>query len=608
MRKENNTLPDYEELFEEVKNKKNIGFRIIWKLFMQNKFDFISSILLYFVKQIAVWVIPIVLAGAINEATAKVSGTGGSVEKIWMWAVLGVFVLAINIPFNAIYVHFSSRALRNIGAGMRNSLVKKLQHLSLTYHKEIESGRLQSKFLRDMEAIEFLNNQIIMNLIPCFIIAVVTMGIVVYKNWVMALSFVIIIPIMLIILRVFRGKIVEQHRNFRKEVENVSAKVSDMIEMIPVTKAHGLEEEEINKLNASLQKLKISGLKLDKTGGYFSSVNWVTYNIIINLFVIFAAVMAFYGKIKIGDIVMYQTYFNMVMGNVNAIINLVQEITKGFDSMKSVTEIMVSEDIEDNRDKIRIRYIHGTVQFESVNYSYPDDPSKRVINNFSLSVEPGECIAFVGASGCGKSTIMNMIIGFLKPVRGVIKIDGKDIEMLNLEDYRKFIAVVPQNSILFTGTIRENILYGTKNVSEEKLQEIMDKANIREFVEKLPNGIDTSIGEHGGKLSGGQKQRISIARALIRDPKIIILDEATSALDNISEYQVQQAMGSLIKGRTTFIVAHRLSTIRDADRIVVMDSGRIVETGTYDELMAKKGEFYKLKNLSDMNTEGVEIE
>ena len=608
MRKENNTLPDYEELFEEVKNKKNIGFRIIWKLFMQNKFDFISSILLYFVKQIAVWVIPIVLAGAINEATAKVSGTGGSVEKIWMWAVLGVFVLVINIPFNAIYVHFSSRALRNIGAGMRNSLVKKLQHLSLTYHKEIESGRLQSKFLRDMEAIEFLNNQIIMNLIPCFIIAVVTMGIVVYKNWVMALSFVIIIPIMLIILRVFRGKIVEQHRNFRKEVENVSAKVSDMIEMIPVTKAHGLEEEEINKLNASLQKLKISGLKLDKTGGYFSSVNWVTYNIIINLFVIFAAVMAFYGKIKIGDIVMYQTYFNMVMGNVNAIINLVQEITKGFDSMKSVTEIMVSEDIEDNRDKIRIRYIHGTVQFESVNYSYPDDPSKRVINNFSLSVEPGECIAFVGASGCGKSTIMNMIIGFLKPVRGVIKIDGKDIEMLNLEDYRKFIAVVPQNSILFTGTIRENILYGTKNVSEEKLQEIMDKANIREFVEKLPNGIDTSIGEHGGKLSGGQKQRISIARALIRDPKIIILDEATSALDNISEYQVQQAMGSLIKGRTTFIVAHRLSTIRDADRIVVMDSGRIVETGTYDELMAKKGEFYKLKNLSDMNTEGVEIE
>ncbi len=606
MRKDNNTLPDYEELFEEVKNKKNIGFRVIWKLFMQNKLDFVSSILLYFVKMIAVWVIPIVLAGAINEATAEVSGQGGSVERIWMWAALGVFVLVINIPFNALYVHFSSRALRNIGAGMRNSLVKKLQHLSLTYHKEIESGRLQSKFLRDMEAIEFLNNQIIMSLIPCVIITAVTMAIVIYKNWVMALAFVVIIPVMLLILRVFRGKIVEQHRNFRHEVENVASKVSDMIEMIPVTKAHGLEEEEINKLNESINRLKNSGLKLDKTGGYFSSVNWVTYNIITNMFVIFASVMAFYGRIQIGDIVMYQTFFNIVIQNVSGIINLVQEITKGFESMKSVTEIMVSDDIEDNRDKIKLRFVHGTVQFEDVNYSYPDEPGKKVIDNFNLNVEPGECIAFVGASGCGKSTIMNMIIGFLKPVSGVMKIDGKDINLLNLEDYRKFIAVVPQNSILFTGTIRENILYGMKNVSEEKLQDIMDKANIREFIEKMPNGLDTFIGEHGGKLSGGQKQRISIARALIRDPKIIILDEATSALDNISEYQVQQAMGSLIKDRTTFIVAHRLSTIRDADRIVVMDTGKIVEMGTYDELMEKKGEFFKLKNLSDMNAEGVE--
>lgn len=606
MRMKDNKLPDYEELFEEVKNKKNVGFKVIWKLFLQNKGDFITSILLYFVKQIAVWIIPMVLAGVINEATAQVTSNSGSIENIWKWTALGVFVLVINIPFNAMYVHFSSRALRNIGAGMRNSMVKKLQHLSITYHKEIESGRLQSKFLRDMEAIEFLNNQIITTLIPSIIITSVTMIIVISKSLLMASTFVVIIPIMLIILRAFRGKIINNNRAFRKEVENVSAKVSDMIEMIPVTKAHGLEEEEIHKLNISLTRLKESGLKLDRTGGYFSSINWVTYNVITNMFVILAAVMAYYGKIQIGEITMYHTYFNMVMGQVNLMINMFQEIAKGFESMKSVTEIMVSDDIEDNRDKIKLRYVHGTVQFENVTYSYPGS-EKKVISNFSLDVEPGECIAFVGASGCGKSTIMNMIIGFLKPINGVVKIDGKDINLLNLEDYRKFIAVVPQNSILFTGTIRENILYGMKNVSEEKLQEIMDKANIREFVEKMPDGLDTFIGEHGGKLSGGQKQRISIARALIRDPKIIILDEATSALDNISEYQVQKAMSSLIKGRTTFIVAHRLSTIRDADRIVVMDAGKIVETGTYDELMENKGEFYQLKSLSDMNAEGVEV-
>ena len=603
---EDNKLPDYEELFEEVKDKKNVGARVILNLFLQNKKDFILSILLYFCKNIAVWVIPVVLAGAINIATEKVSGGDVSALGIWNWAVIGVLVLVINIPFNALYIHFSSHALRNIGAGMRNSLVKKLQHLSLTYHKEIESGRLQSKFLRDMEAIEFLNNQIIMNLIPCIIIALVTMTIVICKNWIMACLFVTVIPVLLIILKVFRKKITENNRAFRKEIENVSAKVSDMIEMIPITKAHGLEEEEIHKLNESLIKLKNTGLKLDKTGGYFSSVNWVTFNIIVNMFVIVAAAMAYYGYIKVGDIIMYQTYFNMVMGNVNNIINLYQEIAKGMESLKSVTEIMVSNDIEDDRDKIKLRYVHGTVQFENVSYNYPNDP-KKVIADFTLNVEPGECVAFVGASGSGKSTIMNMIIGFLKPQEGVIKIDGKDINILSKTDYRKFIAVVPQNSILFTGTIRENILYGMNNVTEKTLQEIMDKANIREFVDKLPDGIDTFIGEHGGKLSGGQKQRISIARALIRNPKIIILDEATSALDNISEYQVQKAMSSLIKGRTTFIVAHRLSTIRDADRIVVMDEGRIVEIGTYDELMAKKGEFYKLKSLSDMNAEGVEV-
>ena len=198
---------------------------------------------------------------------------------------------------------------------------------------------------------------------------------------------------------------------------------------------------------------------------------------------------------------------------------------------------------------------------------------------------------------------MNMIIGFLLPTKGEMLVDGKPIEALNLTDYRHFISVVPQNSILFTGTIRENITYGLAHVDEELLDEVVKLSNIDEFLKDLPNGLDTMIGENGGKLSGGQKQRISIARALIRDPKILILDEATSALDNISEYHVQRAISHLIDGRTTFIVAHRLSTIRDADRIVVMDGGRCVEMGTYEELMEQKGKFYELKTLNDMNAE-----
>ena len=212
----------------------------------------------------------------------------------------------------------------------------------------------------------------------------------------------------------------------------------------------------------------------------------------------------------------------------------------------------------------------------------------------------------IGGTGSGKTSLVNMIPRFYDATEGEVLIDGKPLTELNLSKYRHYISVVPQNSILFSGTIRENITYGLGSYTEEQLNKAIEMANLSEFVNKLPDGLNTRIGENGDKLSGGQKQRINIARALIRDPKILILDEATSALDNISEYHVQQAISSSIKGRTTFIVAHRLSTIRDADRIVVMESGVAVETGTYEELMAKKGKFYELKCLNEMNLKTAE--
>ena len=220
-----------------------------------------------------------------------------------------------------------------------------------------------------------------------------------------------------------------------------------------------------------------------------------------------------------------------------------------------------------------------------------------MLDHFTLEVKEGERIAFVGESGSGKSTILSLIIGFYKPQGGVIKIDGIPMEELSMKKYRQSLAIVLQNNILFSGTIRENITYGLPGISDEKVQQAVYMANLQDVIDSLPQGLDTSIGEHGGRLSGGQRQRIAIARALVRDPRIIILDEATSALDNVSERHVQGAIEQLMTGRTTFIVAHRLSTVRNADRIVVMKKGRIVEIGTYDELLAMNGEFYKLKNL-----------
>jgi len=282
--------------------------------------------------------------------------------------------------------------------------------------------------------------------------------------------------------------------------------------------------------------------------------------------------------------------------SINNLINVYPQFAKGFESIHSVTEVLASTETDEYQGTKVPGSIRGAFRFENVRFHYKDT-DKHVLNGFTLDVKPGETIALVGESGAGKSTVLNLAIGFYRPTSGRILLDGVPFDELDMRAYRRQIAVVPQNTVLFSGTIRQNITYGLTNVSEEELERVIRMANLQDVIAAMPDGLDTMIGEHGGKLSGGQRQRIAIARAVIPNPRIIFLDEATSALDNISEFVVQKAMRELIRGRTTFIVAHRLSTIRDADRIVVMKNGRIQEVGSYEELMQRRGEFYQLKQL-----------
>ena len=362
--------------------------------------------------------------------------------------------------------------------------------------------------------------------------------------------------------------------------------------MIP----HALEDEEVAKMSGQLFSVAEKGYKLDLIQALFGSVGWAVFQIFQVICLAFTGYLAIGGKIQAGDITLYQSYFATVVNQVSSIVTLLPTIAKGIESVNSIGEVLLSEDIEDNEGKEKLEQVTGTFDFEDVCFHYKNN-EHNVLNHLNLHVKSGETIALVGESGAGKSTILNLVIGFNQAESGKVLIDGKDISKIDLRTYRKHLAVVPQTSILFSGTIRDNITYGCENVSEEELQKVIKAANLSDLIASLPKGLDTMVGEHGGKLSGGQRQRISIARALIRDPKVIVLDEATSALDSISEKLIQQALNNLTEGRTTFIVAHRLSTIRDADRIAVIADGRCAEYGTYEELMALQGEFYQLKQI-----------
>ena len=602
-------IPDYECLFQEETDKKGKPkSKFFTKLVKLNLKQIIYSTLVYILQAAPTFIMPLITAHIIDLTTAAVN-SGEITADFWTKLAINAAILAFfilqNIPTTMWRWRIVSKMLRRTSAGIKCAVIRKLQSLSITYHKDLESGKIQSKFLKDTDSIDSLFNMLMFSILPNVIGVVVATGISVYKNGLVSLFFLFVIPVNVGLSFLFRKTIRNRYRDYRLKTEKMSTRLSTMVEMVAVTKAHGLEETEFSAVSDAIKGLEGSGLEMDKTNAKFGASAWVVSVMLSAVCLIFCAILAVNGNISIGEVVLYQSLFTTISGYVSALVNSVPQLGSGFEALRSVSEIMNVKDVEVSIARKDAVKIEGDVEFKHVSYKYPNT-NQFVIKDLNFSVKKGECIAVVGASGSGKSTIMNLIIGLLRPVDGQILIDGKPLDEYNLSEYRHNLSVVPQNSILFSGTIRENITYGLEKYSEEELSAVVEKANLNEFIKDLPNGIDTVIGEHGDKLSGGQKQRITIARALIRNPSILILDEATSALDNISEYHVQQAISSSIRGRTTFIVAHRLSTIRDADRILVMENGRCVENGTFDELIAKKGKFYELKTLNDINLKAAE--
>ena len=480
-------------------------------------------------------------------------------------------------------------------AQMRSDMFNKLERLPYTYYDEHETGSLMSRMTNDLFDISEIAHHGPENIFIAGFTLLASFIYLMLINWILALIIFACVPLLILVTAHFRHQMRVAMRESKIAMAKINSSLESSISGIRVTKAFTntkKEQEKFEKSNESFVKARSSAFKA--MGKFFASSQFITD--IFNIIVLLAGGIFLYnGYIDIADYSTFIISVNMFITPINQLINFVEQFQNGTTGFKRFLEIMDEEEenvIEGNKICPKLK---GDITFSHVKFHYKS--SKGILNDISFTIHHGEKVALIGPSGGGKTTICHLIPRFYDINEGKITLDGENIKDFTLDSLRKQIGIVQQDVFLFGGTIRDNILYGNLEASEEELIEASKKANIYDYIMSLPKGFDTDIGERGVKLSGGQKQRLSIARIFLKNPSILILDEATSALDNTTELLIQKALDELCKGRTAIVVAHRLSTIRNADKIIVISDGKIKEEGTHDELIRQNGAYKLLYDL-----------
>lgn len=509
---------------------------------------------------------------------------------IWSGVLLGIYVVKALLNY---FIQYWGHVMGvRIQGDMRRDFFNHLQRLPLSYFDENKTGTIMSRIINDLFEISELAHHGPEDLFLSLISLVGALVMVALINPWLALITLAIVPLMCWFAIIQRRRQKQAFADMRKETGEINAQVESSVSGIRVSRAYTATNHELKKFEVANKRFQTARGKAYKQMGIFHSGMGLFADILYLVGLCAGGVFLFYKQIDGGQFTTYVLYITMIISPIRTLTAIFESIQNGMTGFARFTEIMDMPAEKDDESAIDVDKLEGNIAFEHVTFHYNDAKKGLVLDDVSFQVDAGKTIALVGPSGGGKTTMCHLIPRFYELAGGKITIDGLDITKISRFSLRKNIGIVQQDVFLFGGSIRDNIAYGNVDATDEEILQASKRANIHEFVMSLPDGYDTEVGERGVKLSGGQKQRISIARAFLKNPPILILDEATSALDNVTEMQIQESLAELSKGRTTIVVAHRLSTIKNADEIMVVTKNGIEEKGTHQQLMAIENGIY----------------
>ncbi len=521
----------------------------------------------------------------------------GNIQRIMYFGIILLTLYIIRAILQFVIDYWGHTLGVRIEYDMRRKLFKHINNLSFSYFDNVKTGQIMSRLVNDLNQISELAHHGPEDLFIALITFIGSFCIMLTLNVKMTLVIFSIMPIMLTFAIIKNRELKKSFRDLRVKIGEINSQAEDSISGVRVVKAFNNEEYEEDKFdigNKSFKDTKQISYKV--LGQFFSGITFFS-NTISLVVLMYGSYLIYNNEFTIGDLIGFLLYVSMFLQPIRKITTLIENYQKGMAGFARFMEVMdIEPEIQDKEDVINVDKLKGNIEFEDVGFGYNNN--KSILTGINMSVKSGQTIAIVGPSGAGKTTLLRLIPRFYEATSGDIKIDSINIKDMKISDLRKNIGVVEQDVFLFSGTIKENILYGKQNATDEEIVEAAKNANAHEFISALENGYDTYIGQRGVKLSGGQKQRIAITRIFLKNPPILILDEATSALDTQTERIIQKSLYDLSKNRTTLVIAHRLTTIKNADKIIVLTNDGITECGSHEELIDQEGiysDLYKLQ-------------